>query len=217
MKENIQFPALAVVVALLASGCYLLPPPDRPGPRGYMSADEDVYGRSSRLEATQKRASVTLALERMFTDPMFTEKYAEALRQAKEAGHLRPSVTVRPIEDNSGSGADGATTSQMHRELVTALRKSGKFELIDRVARSSVMNESLRAVDDGESADAIAGIGGFRSADFTLMGEITRERTGDLDRVVFHHNVNLQMIDAKSGTVFWSESIPFTKYIEVGR
>ena len=57
----------------LSAGCATEPK------QGYMSSDRDVFGDASKLEYTQKSRTVTLAVERLFTDPTFTDRYAEAL------------------------------------------------------------------------------------------------------------------------------------------
>ena len=201
----------AVVFALSAAGCDTV----RPGPRrGYMNPNDDVFGRTDRMEYTQKHLSIVKVLEQMKTDPMFTAQYDAARKRAAAAGRTFPTVAVRPIENNTGDGrSDSAVTGQMYRELLTQLRKTGLFEMIDYARRSQMKKTVVAAVDDGENPANLQSIGEYTSADFILTGELRRERTDDGDRVVYHHFLNLEMTDTSTGTVFWSDTAsPTVKY-----
>lgn len=174
---------------------------------GYISTDDDVYGRSRNLEYTQKSRSVTLMIERMLTDPLFSEKYAAA---QVRAGGRRPTISVDRIENNADERGD-AVTAQMYSEVITALRKTGKFDLVDRPKRLGMTRANVRAVNDGESSDVIQGIGSYTPADFTLKGELRREVSRENNRTVYHHFANFSILGSADGTTFWSDSIPFAK------
>ena len=131
----------AVVLALAVTGCDTV----RPGPRrGYMNHDDDVFGRTDRMEYTQKHRSVADVFEKMRIDE--TVNYIAAKERAKarvKAAHpdlapdvvekiAKPTIAVRPIENNTGDGrSDSAVTGQMYREIITQLRKTGMFEIIE--------------------------------------------------------------------------------------
>ena len=201
----------AVVLALAAAGCETV----RPGPRrGYLDHNEDVFGSASQMEYTQKSRSITHIIAQMLTDPMFTEQYDAAHSRAIAAGRKRPTIAVRPIENNTGDGrSDSAVTGQMYRELLTALRKTTKFEMIDYARRSQMKKTVVAAVDDGENSANLQHIGEYTSADFIMTGELRREETDDGDRVVYHHFLNLEMTDTSTGTVFWNDTAqPTAKY-----
>jgi len=201
----------AVVLALAATGCETA----RPGPRrGYMNPNDDVFGRTDRMEYTQKHLSIVNIFEKMRTDPMFTEQYDAARSRAIAAKRKRPTIAVRPIENNTGDGrSDSVATGQMYREIITQLRKTGLFEMIDYARRSQMKKTVVAAVDDGENPANLQSIGEYTSADFILTGELKRERTDDGDRVVYHHFLNLEMTDTSTGTVFWSDTAqPTVKY-----
>ena len=51
-------------------------------------------------EWREKRLSIVEAVEKLVSDPMFTEKYAKSLRLAKKEGRKRPTMTVNRIEKN---------------------------------------------------------------------------------------------------------------------
>ena len=194
----------AVVLALAAAGCETV----RPGPRrGYLDHNEDVFGSASQMEYTQKSRSITHIIAQMLTDPMFTEQYDAARSRAIAAGRKRPTIAVRPIENNTGDGrSDSAVTGQMYRELLTALRKTTKFEMIDYARRSQMKKTVVAAVDDGENSANLQHIGEYTSADFIMTGELRREFTDDVNRKVYHHFLNLELTDTSTGTVFWSDT-----------
>ena len=202
---------LAVVLAFVAAGCESM----RPGPRrGYMDPNDDVFGRTDRMEYTQKHLSIVKVFEQMKTDPMFATQYDAAKKRAADAGRVLPTVAVRPIENNTGDGrSDSVATGQMCREIITQLRKTKLFEMIDYARRSQMKKTVVAAVDDGENPANLQSIGEYTSADFILTGELKRERTDDGDRVVYHHFLNLEMTDTSTGTVFWSDTAqPTVKY-----
>ena len=198
-------------MAALVAGCETA----RPGPsRGYMDPNDDVFGKSSRMEYTQKRLALVNVLEKMRTDPMFSSQYDKARKRALDAGRTLPTIAVRPIENNTGDGrSDSAVTGQMYRELLTALRKTGLFEMIDYARRTQMRNTVVSAVDSGEAPSNLEHIGNYTSADFIMTGELRREQTADRGRAVYHHFLNLEMTDTSTGTVFWSDTAePIVKF-----
>ena len=107
-------------------------------------------------DSVQKRMTIVEAVEKLVTDPMFSEKYAGALENAKKQGKMRPVVTIMRIENNVDESGDGKT-AQMYRRLQSAIRKTSKFEIVDP-------ENSLEDV----------------SPDFVMKGELVREDTGEL-------------------------------------
>ena len=202
---------LVVVLTLAAAGCETV----RPGPRrGYMDPNDDVFGKTDRMEYTQKHLSIVTVFEQMKTDPMFTTQYDAAKKRAADAGRVLPTVAVRPIENNTGDGrSDSVATGQMYREIITQLRKTKLFEVIDYTRRKRLIDTVTSGVDNGNNSDAIQHIGNYTSEDFILTGELKREHADDGDRVVYHHFLNLEMTDTSTGTVFWSDTAqPTVKY-----
>ena len=110
----------------------------------------------SEPDVVQKRMTIVEAVEKLVTDPMFSEKYAAALESAKKQGKLRPVMTIMRIENNVDDGGD-VKTAQMYRRLQSAIRKTSKFEIVDP-------EKSLEDV----------------SPDFVMSGELVREETGEL-------------------------------------
>lgn len=201
---------LSLTAVVLCAGC-VAPSPGRS--RGYLDPEEDVYGRSSRLEYSQKRLTVTKSVERMLTDPMFTGNYDKARARASAAGRTLPTIAINPIENNTGDGrSDSAATGQLYRELLTAIRKTGRFVMIDRMRRKQMTDSNIGGVDSGEDGAGIQGVGDYTSADFVMTGDLRREVTEGESHTVYHHFLNLEMIDSASGTVFWSDTVPVVKF-----
>ena len=80
------------------------------------------------------------------------------------------------IENNVDESGDGKT-AQMYRRLQSAVRKTGKFDIVDP-------EKSLE----------------FAEPDFVMSGELVKEETGEL-------SLNLDMEDVHEGTVFWNEVV----------
>lgn len=147
----------------------------------------------------ENRLSIVQAVESLLTDPMFTENYAVALDAARVCGKARPVVTIMPIENNVDNRGD-AVTQQMYRRLQTAVRKTGKFDIIDPAKRKGMSDVVIKGPDLGESGDSVQNFGNYSSADFVMHAELVKEETGAI-------SLNLDMEDVRSGTVFWSEVV----------
>ena len=204
--EKLFFSALIVAAC---TGCVTHSPGNS---TGYIDPDEDAYGSSSRMEFSQMRRALTVAVERMLTDPMFSTGYSAAQKRAKAAGRTLPTIAINPIENNTGDGrSDSAAAGQLHRELYTAIRKTGKFEMIDRTRRKQMRDANVNGVDDGEDSLNIQSIGNYTSADFVMTGDLRREATEERRRTVYYHLLNLELTDSASGTLFWSDTVTETK------
>ncbi len=203
MSANKLICGIAVPL-LIAAGCNAV----RPGPsRGYGDPDDDVFGEPSRMEYTQKHRSISVVIGQLLTDPMFTVNYDKACKRAKNSDRTLPTIALRPIENNTGDGrSDALATGQMYRELLTEIRKTQKFEMIDYARRSQMKNAVVSAVDAGENSANLEHIGNYTSADFIMTGELRRERTDDSGMKTYHHFLNLELTDTSSGTVFWSDT-----------
>ena len=202
-----------ILSALMASACAGCVSSLSSGPsKRYEDTDSDFFGRSSRMEYTQMHRAVTISIERMLTDPMFTGNYNAARGRAMTGGRTLPTISINPIENNSGDGrSDSEATGQLYRELLTAIRKTGRFEMIDRMRRKQMGDANIAGVNEGESSSAIQGVGSYTSADFVMTGELRRQVTEGDSRTAYHHILNLELIDSLSGTVFWSDSIVVAK------
>ena len=208
MKATEVKAAIFLVMAAAAAGCVSGPS------RGYVNPDDDVYGKPSEMGYTQKSRSIVDVLENMKTDPTFSTQYEAAKSRANAAGRGLPTIAVRPIENNTGDGrSDSAVTGQMYRELITALRKTKLFEMIDYTRRKRLIDTVTGGANSGDDPMAIQHVGNYTSADFIMTGELRRERTDDRRRTVYHHFLNLEMTDTSTGTVFWSDTAtPVVKF-----
>lgn len=193
---------MTMLLAALAAGCQTAPA------SRYGAADDDVYGRKEKMEYTQKSRSVDEMFEAMKTDPDFTELYNDALERAKARGHKRPTVIVGKIEDNTHPGSnDYVATSQMRKELKTALRKTQLFAVIDLQERARMKRTTIDDVDGGAEGVNLQSIGEYSAGDFTMEGELARESTGSS----YFHFFNLWMTDTSSGVEIWSDTVRIRK------
>ena len=176
---------------------------------GYVDVEDDVYGRRDRLEYTQKTRMIDEMVGRMLSNPNFTEMYAVAKERAINRGHRKPTVVVREIEDNTKPGAsDSQSTSQMRKELKSALHKTGKFSVIDLYERERMKNTVIGGVDSGGGADNLQHIGEYDAEDFSMSGELRMESTGGK---VFFHFFNLRLVDPVAGDEIWSDTVKIGK------
>ena len=190
------------IVAIVLTGCA--------ADRGrYVSADDDFYGRKDRLEYTQKSRVVSEMVEKMMSDPDFSEVYAVAKDRAEGRGHRRPTIVVREIEDNTRAGnSDFLTTSQMRKELKTALRKTKMFAVVDLQERERMVNDSDVEVSGGARNDNSQSVGEYESGDFFMYGELALESVGGR---VFYHFFNLRLVDPVTGGEIWSDTVRIGK------
>ena len=199
MKRG-EFIMAAAVTLFTAAGCS-----SARGP-GFFGPNDNIPGRAVRMSITEKRISVAEIVEKMLTDPVFRDRYGEAKSRAASSGRAMPSLAVLPLTNNTGDGrSDSDACGQTYRDLLTALRKTGMFEMIDYSRRAGMKAAVVAAVNAGESPDALQTIGDYRTADFVLSGDLRREKTHDR-RIVYHHFLNLEMTDTFAGTVVWSDT-----------
>lgn len=147
----------------------------------------------------EKRMSIVQAVESLLTDPTFTALYADAVKNAQGVGKRLPVVTILRIENNADGSGDMATR-QMYRRLQVAMRKTGKFTVIDPERGTLVTTVIPGGVAEGEKPDALQYVGEYSSPDFIMSGELVREETGVL-------SLNLTMQDVRTKTDFWSEVV----------
>ena len=191
-----------VLAAMLFSACV------NESSNHYGIVEDDVYGRRGTLEYTQKSRAITEAVERMLTDSDIKNIYEIALKRAKDRGRARPTICVKDFEANVKPGvSDSMITGQVHREFVTAIRKTTKFTIVSISARED-MSDTFRAeVDTGAKAENPQHWGEYDSVDFYIKGSIARE--GSAKRPLFF--VNFEMIDYVNGTTIWNDTIRILK------
>lgn len=197
------FPVVVVFAAILA-GCI-----DSRGVR-YEPSGTIHIGQADELSYTELNTVADEAVQRLLVDPLFTRRYQMALDHARSDGRDVPGLIVDPIENNVNNAGD-ESTEQMRTLLKDALRKTGKFEIVDRKFRRSVVSDHIESVDQGESAVAISGIGSFVPGEFVIKGEVTRYKSKGGRRNIYHHNVNFKMIDSIRGDLFWTTIVAIDK------
>ena len=192
--------ACFLLMSAVAAGCVSGPS------RGYIDPNDDVFGRASHMEYPQMHLALVNVLAKMRTDPMFTTQYDAAKVRAAEAKRALPTIAVKHIENNTGDNRGDSATGQITRELITELRKTRLFEIIEYSRGAEMTKDVISAVDHGEGSANLQNIGSYTSADFTMTGELRCEFTDDRDRRVYHHFLNLEMTDTKTRTVCWSDT-----------
>ena len=211
---------MTILLAALAAGCQTVPT------SRYGDMDDDIYGRKERLEYTQQARLVEELINKMVTDPRFTPFYNAARERAAALGHPLPVVIVGTIENNTEPGSnDYLTTSQMRKELMEALGKTGQFAVSDLQERERMKRTAIEDVASGAQRttcftitdedeepkrrdfDNIDSIRRYQSGDFTMEGALKRERTGGS----YFHFFNLWMTDTRSGLKVWNGSVGLRK------
>ena len=150
-------------------------------------------------DSVQKRMTIVEAVESLLTDPTFTALYADAAKNARDAGKRFPVVTILRIENNADGSGD-SVTRQMYRRLQVVVRKTGKFTVIDPERGPLMIDTISSGINVGEKSGAMQNFGEYLSPDFVMSGELVREETGVL-------SLNLNMQDVRTKTDFWSEVV----------
>lgn len=211
---------MTILLAALAAGCQTAPT------SRYGDMNDDIYGRKDTMEYTQKNRSVDEMIEAMLSDPRFTPFYNAARERAAALGHPLPVVIVGTIEDNTEAGSnDYLATSQMRKELMEALGKTGQFAVsdlqerermkrivIEDVAAGAQRTAQITIIDEDDEPertdfDNIDSIRRYQSGDFTMEGELKRDRTGNS----YFHFFNLWLTDTRSGLKVWNGSVGLRK------
>lgn len=190
------FAALVAVAGCASSGS---------GSR-YVNEETLVFESADTLTQSERSRLVTEVVERMLTDPTFSVRYA-AKKKAKSDGSL-PVVALSALENNVGDGrSDSLAMGQFSRELMVALRKTGKFDVIDDLANPALVNRVMTGNDNGETMAAAQNFGDYAPPDFYVSGDLRRF----LDSGIYTHCLNLQMLDTSTRRVFWSDTAKILK------
>ena len=103
--------------------------------------------------------------------------------------------------------SDSAAMGQFTRELMVALRKTGKFDVVDDVANPALVNRLMSGNDAGETVTAAQNFGDYAPPDFYVTGDIRRF----FDDGIYTHCLNLQMLDTSTRRIFWSDTAKILK------
>jgi hypothetical protein len=200
-KMKIILSAFISVVAIALAGCV-----SRSGSSGYVNEEALVFDRPETLTQSERSRLVVDVVGRLLTDPTFSAKYAEKMN-AKSDGKM-PIVAFSALENNVNDGrSDSAAMGQFTRELMVALRKTGKFDVIDDVANPALVNRLMSGNDAGETVAAAQNFGDYAPPDFYVTGDIRRF----FDDGIYTHCLNLQMLDTSTRRVFWSDTAKILK------
>lgn len=209
MRKGICAAAIVPCCAtLLLAGCAGV------APSPYASPTEDVVGSPSRFEPRQLSQAVATAIQKMLTDPTFTDSYGGVSARAAELGRRLPVLAVTPVANNSGDGRGDASTRQVFEALKNGLRKTGRFEVVDYVRRGDITGTVRAGRGAGDDDEALQHFGSYLSPDLILSADITRDVTDDRGRKVYFHYLNLTMQSTETGSVFWSETIEVAKQVQ---
>lgn len=175
---------------------------------GYGRPGEIRFGSPAQPTASEKAAMCADAVEKLLLDPVFSAKY-EA-KKASLAGGAFPTIACAPIENNVrwDSRSDAAATGQMTRDLLAALRKTGRFEVTDDLVAKRVLDRLSKGVDElGEDSGQLSGIGSFASVDYYMTGDLSGDDSGG----VWTYVLNLELTDTATKNVFWGDSVKIEK------
>ncbi|MBR6470860.1 MAG: hypothetical protein IKS83_03605 [Victivallales bacterium] len=204
MLKNLSL-LLIVAVVVVFSGCTT----DSGAGGYYGNVDDDVYGSRENLEYPQKSRAITEMVERLLTDPGFTDFYGVAAERAAARDHRLPTLIIQRIEDNTqAGGSDFRSTGQMRNDLKSTLRKTGKFTIIDLAERARMTNVVTAEVDGGGQSENIQNFGEYEAGDFLMSGELTRDSVGGQ---VYYHFFNLRLMDPVTGAEIWSDTVKVRK------
>ena len=195
------FGAVVVVALFVVAGCASSEPTS-----GYVNEETLVFDRADVLTQSERSRLVTEVVGRMLTDPMFSLRYAEK-KKAKSEGVL-PVVSLSALENNVGDGrSDSLAMGQFSKELMVALRKTGKFDVIDDLANSALVNRVMTGNDNGETMAAAQNFGDYAPPDFYVTGDVRRF----FEAGIYTHCLNIQMLDTATRRVFWSDTAKILK------
>ncbi len=137
----------------------------------------------------------------------------------------KPAVAVFEIDDETGEFTEDGSSlvSQGAGDmLVTALKRSRQFKVLERISDEHLMNEhdlkdnNLIAADEGPELNELAG------ADYIIDGSVTEYQVdkesggtglsiagvgGSDEYAVASTAIDLRLVDATSGEVLWSRSL----------
>lgn len=199
-KAALAVALAAALAAAVLAGCETVPK------SRYGDVNDDVYGNKAKMEYTQQVQAVEEIVGKLLTDPDFEDIYADAKARAEARGHKRPTVmVVWPIQPLPGHS--DYETSQMRTELMTALRKTRLFRVVDLQEREMMKQMVIAEADSGARGDNTQHIGDYEASDFVMRGKIVREH---IDGSWFHC-FNLLMVDTASGNPAWSDTVKIRK------
>ena len=199
MKTILSTFLLVGVIAL--TGCV-----SHSGSSGYVNEGVLVFDRPENLTQSEQSRLVADIVGRMLTDPTFSDRYAEKMKE-KISGKL-PIVAFSALENNVSDGrSDSVAMGQFTRELMVALRKTGKFDVIDDVANPALVNRLMSGNDAGETVAFAQNFGDYAPPDFYVTGDVRRF----FDDGIYTHCLNLQMLDTSTRRVFWSDTAKILK------
>ena len=92
----------------------------------------------------------------------------------------------------------------MYRELITALRKTTKFMIIDHARRKRMAGIAMGETDGGAASDNVNEFGNYHSSDFVMTAELRQGSKA-------YYFLNMDMTDTSSGDIVWSDSVRILK------
>ena len=137
----------------------------------------------------------------------------------------KPAVAVYSIDDRTGQykeSGSAVVTQGATDMMITALKRSRQFKVLDRVNFGDFMNEQNLKTNDRLSPGQGPSIGQMTGADYVIQGAITEYQVdrntggvglniggvgGSKEYARATTAVDLRLVDSSSGEVVWSESL----------
>ena len=137
----------------------------------------------------------------------------------------KPAVAVYSIDDRTGQykeSGSAVVTQGATDMMITALKRSRQFKVLDRMNFGDFMNEQNLKTNDRLSPGQGPSIGQMTGADYVIQGAITEYQVdrntggvglniggvgGSKEYARATTAVDLRLVDSSSGEVVWSESL----------
>ena len=137
----------------------------------------------------------------------------------------KPAVAVYAITDRTGQikeEGSAVVTQGATDMMITALKRSRQFKVLDRVNFGDFMNEQNLKTNERLAGDEGPGIGQMTGADYIIQGAITEYQVdrntggiglniggvgGSKEYARATTAVDIRVLDSTTGEVIWSESL----------
>lgn len=174
-------------------------------------SNEDLYiGKADQLTESEKKSMAIEALELLLNDPTFTRVYnkkkAELEKKARENNQELelPLIATSPIKNLLRNGqSDARATGQLSRNIQTILRQTALFDVVDKLATPEIL-DALREGEENEGeSGGLDNFGFYHAPDLWLTGDLRKENDGK----IYTYTLNLNLMDAATKRVFWSNTV----------
>lgn len=167
------------------------------------------------ITQSEMKAMAFTAVGHLLDDPTFVRVYgkkkAALERKASEGGAEAelPVLAMEPIKNLMHDGvSDSAATAQFAEDFMTILRRTDRFDVVDRFVELDMLDALAAGVDNGgDSSDVLENYGSYHAPDLWLSGNLRKAQEGP----IFIYTLNLKLMDTATKRVFWSDTVELRK------